>query len=111
MHLTVVVPVLAWACYLAVYHRLVYALLLVVLVGLSRTMLSNDPYGLFHLSLNTLPGEDPDSQPQTEWLNMGYWKASCKLSRAGTFHSLFVAGYNSIPRSLPGYAVQRPLAQ
>lgn len=34
----------------------------------------NDPYGLFHLSLNKLPFEDPDSLPVTEWLNMGYWK-------------------------------------
>jgi len=34
----------------------------------------NDPYGLFHLSLNKLPFEDPNSLPATEWLNMGYWK-------------------------------------
>ena len=34
----------------------------------------NDPYGLFHLSLNKLPFEDPNSLPETEWLNMGYWK-------------------------------------
>ena len=33
-----------------------------------------DPYGLFHLSLNKLPFEDPNSPPQTEWLNLGYWK-------------------------------------
>ena len=33
-----------------------------------------DPYGLFHLSLNKLPFEDPNSPPETEWLNMGYWK-------------------------------------
>lgn len=30
----------------------------------------NDPYGLFHLTLNRLPSDD---QPKTEWLNMGYW--------------------------------------
>lgn len=30
---------------------------------------TRDPYGLFHLSLNE--GAD------TEWLNMGYWEASC----------------------------------
>ncbi|KAG6850500.1 hypothetical protein H0H93_012501 [Arthromyces matolae] len=35
---------------------------------------SKDPYGLFHLSLNKLPGEATDSSPKTEWLNMGYWK-------------------------------------
>ena len=34
----------------------------------------NDPYGLFHLELNKLPFEDPNSLPETEWLNMGYWK-------------------------------------
>ena len=34
----------------------------------------NDPYGLFHLSLNKLPFDDPNSPPATEWLNMGYWK-------------------------------------
>ena len=34
----------------------------------------NDPYGLFHLSLNKLPFEDPNSLPMTEWLNLGYWK-------------------------------------
>jgi hypothetical protein len=34
----------------------------------------SDPYGLFHLSLNKLPTEDPNSLPETEWLNMGYWK-------------------------------------
>ena len=34
----------------------------------------NDPYGLFHLSLNKLPFEDPNSPPETEWLNLGYWK-------------------------------------
>jgi len=34
----------------------------------------NDPYGLFHLSLNKSSFEDSDSPPVTEWLNMGYWK-------------------------------------
>ncbi|KAJ3787984.1 S-adenosyl-L-methionine-dependent methyltransferase [Lentinula aff. detonsa] len=34
----------------------------------------NDPYGLFHLSLNKRPGEDENDSPKTEWLNMGYWK-------------------------------------
>jgi hypothetical protein len=32
------------------------------------------PYGLFHLGLNKLPGEEKDKPPKTEWLNMGYWK-------------------------------------
>ncbi|KNZ71413.1 hypothetical protein J132_09867 [Termitomyces sp. J132] len=54
---------------------------------------ARDPYGLFHLSLNKLPGEDIDSSPKTEWLNMGFWKDTnvfpeacqalcCKLIRA-----------------------------
>ncbi|KIY47028.1 S-adenosyl-L-methionine-dependent methyltransferase, partial [Fistulina hepatica ATCC 64428] len=30
----------------------------------------NDPYGLFHLELN----RRGESTPQTEWLNMGFWK-------------------------------------
>jgi len=34
---------------------------------------AQDPYGLFHLSLNQLPGEN-SHRPKTEWLNMGYWK-------------------------------------
>jgi len=38
---------------------------------LTRT---KDPYGLFHLSLNKLPGEAPGMPPKTEWLNMGFWK-------------------------------------
>lgn len=37
---------------------------------------ATDPYGLFHLSLNRLPGENADVDPKTEWLNMGYWKVS-----------------------------------
>ncbi|KAF9513566.1 hypothetical protein BS47DRAFT_1485541 [Hydnum rufescens UP504] len=32
-----------------------------------------EPYGSFHLALNVLPGHER-SRPQTEWLNMGYWK-------------------------------------
>jgi hypothetical protein len=41
---------------------------------------SEDPYGLFHLSLNKLPGDSPETSPRTEWLNMGYWKArDCRL--------------------------------
>ncbi|KAJ3737171.1 S-adenosyl-L-methionine-dependent methyltransferase [Lentinula guzmanii] len=36
----------------------------------------NDPYGLFHLSLNKRSGEDENDSPKTEWLNMGYWKVN-----------------------------------
>lgn len=37
---------------------------------------ASDPYGhgLFHLTLNRLPHDDPACSPRTEWLNMGYWK-------------------------------------
>ncbi|KAF9481373.1 S-adenosyl-L-methionine-dependent methyltransferase [Pholiota conissans] len=45
-------------------------------------MRSTDPYGLFHLSLNRLPSDDPDSLPKTEWLNMGYWKDTEKFPDA-----------------------------
>jgi hypothetical protein len=47
----------------------------------------NDPYGLFHLSLNKLPSEDPNSPPETEWLNVGYWKVfSDRISISLFFH-------------------------
>ena len=36
-----------------------------------------DPYGLFHLSFNRLPSDEPDKPPKTEWLNLGYWKVGC----------------------------------
>lgn len=39
-----------------------------------KSMGVDDPYGLFHLALNRLPGEDASKAPKTEWLNMGYWK-------------------------------------
>ncbi|GLB36207.1 putative protein with phoX homologous domain, present in p47phox and p40phox [Lyophyllum shimeji] len=35
---------------------------------------ANDPYGLFHLTLNKLPAEDDSIPPKTEWLNMGFWR-------------------------------------
>ncbi|KAF9569629.1 hypothetical protein CPC08DRAFT_2626 [Agrocybe pediades] len=52
-----------------------------------------DPYGLFHLSLNRLPGQNPDESPDTEWLNMGYWKGAgsfpeaCKALALKTFRA------------------------
>lgn len=36
--------------------------------------MSSDPYGTFHLALNRLPGDPPEGDPRTEWLNMGYWR-------------------------------------
>ncbi|KAG7099276.1 hypothetical protein E1B28_001135 [Marasmius oreades] len=37
-------------------------------------MKSSDPYDLFHLDLNKLPGQEKTRPPKTEWLNMGFWK-------------------------------------
>ncbi|KAJ4489315.1 S-adenosyl-L-methionine-dependent methyltransferase [Lentinula edodes] len=42
--------------------------------GIRKKASHNDPYGLFHLSLNRRSGEDENEPPKTEWLNMGYWK-------------------------------------
>lgn len=57
-----------------------YTSTLIVIVGvlsvLYRLNMTSDPYGLFHLTLNHLPGQDPTIPPQTEWLNMGFWKVS-----------------------------------
>jgi hypothetical protein len=44
-------------------------------------MILKDPYSLFHLSLNKMPGENPESDPHTEWLNVGYWKVRSHISR------------------------------
>ena len=41
-----------------------------------QPMVVKDPYGLFHLTLNHLPGDDVSAPPKTEWLNMGYWKVN-----------------------------------
>jgi hypothetical protein len=37
---------------------------------------AKDPYSLFHLTLNKLPGDDHATLPRTEWLNMGFWRVS-----------------------------------
>lgn len=50
--------------------------LVILIISLAVYIKSSDPYGLFHLSLNKLPGENPHTEPKTEWLNMGYWKVS-----------------------------------
>ncbi|KAJ4486217.1 hypothetical protein J3R30DRAFT_1471827 [Lentinula aciculospora] len=44
----------------------------------------NDPYGLFHLSLNKRPGEEQHGPPKTEWLNMGYWKVNIANGKPGS---------------------------
>ena len=48
---------------------------------------SSDPHGLFHLSLNKLPGESEQGDPR---LNMGYWKVGHAeiLFRTGLFRIL-----------------------
>ncbi|KZP31286.1 S-adenosyl-L-methionine-dependent methyltransferase, partial [Athelia psychrophila] len=57
------------------YDHYWVALLLLCFTALVYShMKSTDPYGLFHLSLNKLLGEDPNADPTTEWLNMGYWQ-------------------------------------
>ncbi|KAF5311828.1 hypothetical protein D9619_003207 [Psilocybe cf. subviscida] len=43
-------------------------------VSRQRSMGMKDPYGLFHLTLNRISGDDVAKPPKTEWLNMGYWK-------------------------------------
>ncbi|KAJ7103470.1 S-adenosyl-L-methionine-dependent methyltransferase [Mycena belliarum] len=53
--------------------------LLVALIFWLSKRASADPYGEFHLALNKLPGE---GDPQTEWLNMGYWKDTTVFPRA-----------------------------
>jgi hypothetical protein len=55
----IVTLVLLTACYLLFKH-------------------SPDPYGLFHLDMNTLPGANTTLISRTEWLNMGYWKVLVK---------------------------------
>jgi len=61
--------------YLFIDRPLVLSLVAVsIALYFFRSKLAKDPYGLFHLSLNKLPGEDPNVPPTTEWLNMGFWK-------------------------------------
>ena len=55
-------------------NPLIYLAVLLLTLAIWFKMRSTDPYGLFHLTLNKLPSESPNSPPLTEWLNMGYWK-------------------------------------
>ncbi|TFK57227.1 hypothetical protein OE88DRAFT_110635 [Heliocybe sulcata] len=48
----------------------------IAFAGYSLSGKTSDPYGTFHLALNRLPGEDLESEPRTEWLNMGFWRVS-----------------------------------
>jgi hypothetical protein len=61
---------------------IVIFVILSVLYYLSRR--SGDPYGTSHLSFNRVPGS-PDP-PQTEWLNMGFWKVRYTV----TFQTIFI---------------------
>lgn len=53
--------------------QILWILFLVLLVFvLFLTQKGKDPYGTFHLALNKV--HEDERHPQTEWLNMGYWK-------------------------------------
>ncbi|KLO13932.1 S-adenosyl-L-methionine-dependent methyltransferase [Schizopora paradoxa] len=41
-------------------------------------------YDMSHLELNKLPGDDPNTAPKSEWLNMGYWKSTSSFPEACT---------------------------
>jgi hypothetical protein len=56
--------------------RLLGGLVIVLSICVWLSKQSSDPYGLFHLSLNKLDGEDV---PHTEWLNMGYWRVRFRI--------------------------------
>lgn len=45
---------------------------LIIVVFMSNT----DPYGAYHIGLNVRPDADSSVPPNTEWLNMGYWKVN-----------------------------------
>lgn len=80
--LTVAVRVL----YPGFNHLSTFAVILGVICILARlAMRSKDPYGLFHLSLNKMPGEVHEADPLTEWLNMGYWKVGIRHSYLFSF--------------------------
>lgn len=58
-------------------------------------------YGLFHLSLNKDPGQPSDTDPRTEWLNMGYWKVTDATQHIPGQHSQTCSSaYGCIPKSL-----------
>ncbi|KAG5654080.1 hypothetical protein H0H81_007494 [Sphagnurus paluster] len=64
------------------------------------TKTTSDPYGLFHLALNRLPGEEESVPPKTEWLNMGFWRspgASSSLSGTSEEAAIFSGGSATNP--------------
>ncbi|KAF8078561.1 S-adenosyl-L-methionine-dependent methyltransferase [Lyophyllum atratum] len=73
---TVVVMTAFTLCYLwpSSIGVLSYVTLAAMLSVVYWSKTATDPYGLFHLSLNKLPGESVDIPPKTEWLNMGFWQ-------------------------------------
>ncbi|KAJ3500401.1 hypothetical protein NLJ89_g9811 [Agrocybe chaxingu] len=58
-----------------------------------------DPYGLFHLTLNKSPSGDPDAPPSTEWLNMGYWKVSAAGSYLQKVFDLRIQDARNLPEA------------
>jgi len=78
------------------------ALILIVLLAvaiIALNKMAGDPYGTFHLGLNIREGQDPTKAPDTEWLNMGYWKVyplyPIHLSRL-----ICILGHQNLPRGL-----------
>ena len=58
-------------------HKIVL-LVLVSVAAMQAPSRRDDPYGTFHLQLNAVPGQP--GPPDTEWLNMGFWKVIHKLN-------------------------------
>jgi hypothetical protein len=84
---------------------LIYLAVLLLTLAVWFKMRSTDPYGLFHLTLNKLPSESPNSPPLTEWLNMGYWKVGHVPPPNFMFQThvkfeVLRTGYKYIPRGL-----------
>ena len=81
-------------------NPLIYLAVLLLALSVWFKMRFTDPYGLFHLTLNKLPSEDPNSPPLTEWLNMGYWKVGHALTLHMVEFEVLKTGYEYIPRGL-----------
>ncbi|KAI9460952.1 S-adenosyl-L-methionine-dependent methyltransferase [Lactarius psammicola] len=75
-------------------------LALVVLAGFRAyfSRRTSDPYGTFHIQFNKVQG-GPDS-PQTEWLNMGFWKDTIYSQKPLALRLFRVAGLKPSGRVL-----------
>jgi|SRR6266404_6434313 len=60
---------------------------------------TSDPYGTFHIPFNRVPG-GPDP-PQTEWLNMGFWKVRYVTTIPSSFIHSTTVGHINLPGSVP----------